>query len=451
MTPHNVDREAELAVLSSWLFDTKVLDKLVTCCRAEDFYFPLHRAVWATLTTLHRDNQAIDTTAVARGVSAAKGQQAGADCIALLLELSDHPAIADAEPHARRVHDCAEARRLVAELEKATALARAGSTGDAIAAVRQEIDRDHDLGVKVLSERDVLQEGYNAIRNWKRNRVAITGFSRVDDITGGIQGGHTWVVGAESNWGKTAWLEAVAHTNLCLGIPSLIVELEDAPPILGKRLMSRVANVPIRLFRGNRLSREDHIALTTALEAGRTTPFLVDGRGKYIEDLCPAVEQLIRQYGIKLVIWDYVQDARTRKDYGVDLRKKVMDTAAAMRRVTQQFDIGGIIMSQITQQAGKQYPDKDSIRECRDICHAAEVVALGFRLKEETEIEVDNQKQQYPEGQPIFFIDKDKDGEPKRRVPIHWDPDHVTFRDPNPLPDFDELDPMAEDYDARWP
>ena len=132
---------------------------------------------------------------------------------------------------------------------------------------------------------------------------------------------------------------------------------------------------------------------------------------------------MIVEHGIDLVAWDYLQEFRTKERHQ-DERVKYREIAAQMRNVTKGANIAGLILSQITVSETKKTPDKHSIRECRDVSNAAEVVVLGFTP--EADIKDSDQKVLVAAGRKCIKVDKAKDGQ-KRNVEMEWDHDSACF------------------------
>jgi replicative DNA helicase len=306
--------------------------------------------------------------------------------------------------------------------------------------------------VRVLTVQKVLQQAFtdSLDRQSGKRRPCTSGSRQLDAITGGIQPGHTWVFGAETNWGKSSWLTALADENLAVHTKVAIVSAEDDEGIYGSRLLSRRTGVPLTNIVRGQLDREAHRLIADCVVRGEDQPFYVDARGRRIEDVEKEVERLILEEGVQLVAWDYLQEFSSKRRYQ-DERVKYKEIAAVMRGVTKRHRVGGIILSQITIQTGKTYPDKHSIRECRDVSNAAEVVALGFTLVEDTTVRRLDRDEQFQKGDHCVLIDKNKTGPKPVLVRMKWDRDVATFVSDVRDPEIDELDDFSEDAEVWHP
>lgn len=310
---------------------------------------------------------------------------------------------------------------------------------------------------RVLTVQKVMQQAFSDScdrRNGKR-QPCTSGNRRVDEITGGIQPGHVWVFGAETNWGKSSWELASADENLAVGKKVVIVTSEDDEGIYGSRLLSRRTKVPLtRIMRGQ-MNQDEYRLVAECVTRGEDQPFYVDARNKKIEDVAVEIDELVKAEAIDLVFWDYLQEFRSKRKFQ-DERVAFREIASCMRWVTKSNRIGGVILSQITVQTGKTYPDKHSIRECRDVSNAAEVVALGFTLSDDETVKRGNREVVIPKGTRCVLIDKNKTGPKPVLIDVEWDESLATFvsdvrEDREAFEQSDSLDGFAEDYERRWP
>ena len=88
---------------------------------------------------------------------------------------------------------------------------------------------------RILTVRDLLIESREracSAESRKRDNC-VTGVQELERAAGGIRPGFVWVVGGDTNTGKSTWLVHVADENLKRGKRVLIVSVEDAPSLYG--------------------------------------------------------------------------------------------------------------------------------------------------------------------------------------------------------------------------
>lgn len=250
-----------------------------------------------------------------------------------------------------------------------------------------------------------------------------TGHFAIDDATGGMKPGFVWVFGADTSWGKSSFLIMLADENIKVGRRVLIVSAEDDEKIYGDRLLIRRSRVSADRFRKHKLERADHDAIAKVVQAGEDEPCFLDARGRSVEWVCARVAELIKEYNIDVVAFDYLQAFDSDKRHE-DRRVQVGYIARALTNVVKLANVSGIIFSQITIQEGKSHPDKHSIRENRDVSNAAEVVMLGFTP--EKPIKSKGQELDCV-GKKCIFVDKVKDGVRGGTYVMDWNEECACF------------------------
>ncbi len=254
-----------------------------------------------------------------------------------------------------------------------------------------------------------------------------TAHYRLDDITGGIRAPDSWLIAADTSFGKTSKLIAIADENIRFKKKRvLIVSTEDSDRRFGGRFMIRRSRVNAKRFRNRCLTREEIKAVTNTEAQGEPEPTYVDVRQRPVEDLCPLLVQVIDDEEIDLIAFDYLQEFDTKRRYQ-DERIKFKDIAKQLRAVGRaaRRPIPSIILSQLTLNEKTGIPTRANIRECKDVGNAADVILIGF---EPTENVTDRSGAVVVEAETkCIYVDKCKDGERKAKVPLIWNAECACF------------------------
>jgi replicative DNA helicase len=254
----------------------------------------------------------------------------------------------------------------------------------------------------------------------EKHERCTSGVRRLDHMTGGIQRGHTWVLGAESTWGKSTFTVGCIDENLKIGKRVLVVTNEDPEELYADRLMQRRARINATRLRDGALTMAEQDAIKDAVFAakGQHIPIYLDARKKehrIAEWVAGQVAKMLQEDAIDVVVYDYLQEFDSKKRFQ-DERLKFKDIAATLRSVVKSAGKAAIILSQVTEMQGKKYPDKNSIRDCRDVSNAAEVVIIGFTPKEGEHT-----------GEKCLLIDKVKNGPRGAVLVLEWDSESACF------------------------
>lgn len=276
--------------------------------------------------------------------------------------------------------------------------------------------------LRVLSVKQVLQASMDRAIDTRPLPRCTTGHWEIDQATGGMRPGHVWVFAAETSWGKSSWLISIADENIRDGKRVLIVSSEDTEELYGDRLMARRARVVASHLRDKTLTPLELERVTRTAAQGEDIPLFVDARGVFLEDALPRIDRIIKSENVDLVAFDYLQEFKTKQRFQ-DERVRFREIARMQRDVVKDNKRTGIIFSQITEIAGKKYPDKNSIRESRDVANAAEAILIGYEPKEL--IDREGADPILP-GTKCVKIDKAKDGW-KKQVPLRWNGECACF------------------------
>lgn len=288
---------------------------------------------------------------------------------------------------------------------------------------------------RVLTVQDLLLESRRGATERRTRGLITTGMGKIDGITGGLQDGFVWIFGASTGWGKSSLSVMIADENLKAKQPkrTLIVSVEDSERIYGDRLMCRRARISADRLRKKRLSREEIAAVTDIANRGEDAPVFLDARGKGVEWTAKHTKRIIIEQQIDLVIFDYLQAFDNEKPQQ-DRRNQINYIGRTLTDVVKNArggsGIAGIIMSQITEDAKKVIPDKYSIRESKDVAHAAEVVVLGFTPVQDilpAGAERGDTEPIARKGQRHVYIDKVKNGPRGAILPMSWDNESACF------------------------
>lgn len=275
--------------------------------------------------------------------------------------------------------------------------------------------------IRVYAMHDLLNEAVTRAEATERVDFCTTGHYQLDQCTGGIRAPHGWVFIAETNWGKTAWLVSVTDENVTAGKPVLIVGTEDDKSIYGDRLLTRRARLNADRVRNRELWPEERERAHAVARKGEPLPVFVDARGKKVGAVLKECSKLVKQHGIRLIAFDYLQRFVADRTYQ-DERIKFREIASSLSDMAKDHEIPSIIFSQITPSEGKKYPDKYSIRESKDVANAAEFILVGMTAQSPIEAGA----RTIPKGTRCVKVDKGKDSR-KALVAMEWNDDGAYF------------------------
>jgi replicative DNA helicase len=223
---------------------------------------------------------------------------------------------------------------------------------------------------------DVLAE----VKRGKSHRGFPTGHWEVDSLLGGLRRGHVTLLAAGTSWGKSSWGVMVADVNLRAKVPVLVVSVEDANVMYGKRLVARRAGINALNLRDNDCNLDEQKQILRVAGEAENAPFLLSGIGRSVEYLAQAIRELVAEREIGIVICDYVQRFRTTK-FASDRRNQVTYVAETLSDAIKMSNASGVLLSQLKRIEGRK-PTMDDVKESGDLENMAEHVLLGHRVQD---------------------------------------------------------------------
>jgi replicative DNA helicase len=208
--PH--DLEAEQSVLGAIFLSDVALYGLVIQdgLRADDFYREQHRIVYHAMVDLYNASEPVDIVTVKNrlretGRLDEVGGDAGVESLAGMV-----PAAGNLRHYARIVRDHALLRRLLTttmEIQASVLSHEAGPRDLVEHAEKAMLEVAHDDRQKDFrSIHDVLDTELEKLHRLSRDRTALTGtrsgYTKLDELTGGFQNGNLIVIAARPSMGK---------------------------------------------------------------------------------------------------------------------------------------------------------------------------------------------------------------------------------------------------------
>jgi replicative DNA helicase len=249
--PYNL--EAERSALGGVLVKPSAFDEMATTLTADDFLLPAHREIFEAMLELDKRRVPIDVIPLGDelknrgGLSRLEGGQA------YLIELANSVPTAENIAHyARLVQEKATLRRLIAACAEIQSRAY-GEFGDyeqflddaerMVFQVAQKNRRENARPIgEIMSE--VLELIDARARESKSVTGVPTGFTKLDEITAGLQPENLIIVAARPGVGKTSWaLNVACHAALNHKIPVLVFSLEMSKHELIERLLAGEARI----------------------------------------------------------------------------------------------------------------------------------------------------------------------------------------------------------------
>jgi len=389
--PANID--AERFILGSILLDDSRFIDIAGIITHDDFALEKHRRIFTRMSDLHARGEKIDRVTVANELLR-WNELESVDGLSYLVSLDDGlPHLANLDSYVKIVRDKSTLRRiaivsqqmlnraLLAEDEPAQILAQAEET---------LLRLGENRGEKGLQNpRDVIQNYEGGINSFldpsKRIKGISTGFTRLDEMTGGLHSGELIILAARPSMGKTALaLNICWHIAARLFQPVAIFSLEMSQESLLTRMLCAAARVDSHRFRAGYLNEQERQKLRAAANQMVEAPLYIDDTaGINLMDMHAKLRRL-QQGGQKLglVVVDYLQlmSVRGRVE---NRNQEVSQLSRGLKLLSKELGVPFLVLSQLSRatetRIGDHRPQLSDLRESGSIEQDADLVGFIFR------------------------------------------------------------------------
>jgi replicative DNA helicase len=400
--PHNL--EAEKSVLGAVLLDERHLQALLIeeQLRADHFYRDQHGAVFQAMLDLYNDDRKIDQLTIAETLRQ-HGKLDEVGGTETIDELAGWvPAAGHARDYARIVRENAQLRALLTASYKiqARVSSREASARDLIEQAERdvlEVAQD-DRSKKLRTISDILDEETERLHALSVQKSPLTGtpsgFTDLDDRTGGFQRGNLIIVAARPSMGKSAFVANVAeNAALGTGHPErrgqavVLFSLEMSESELAQRFVASQAHIAGDELRRGRVAEQRWPKILQATNRLSKAPLYVDDSSDIgvLEVRAKARRlhhQLERDGGLGLIIVDYLQ--LMRHEGRVENRvEQVSQVSRGLKTLARELNVPVIAVSQLSraveQRGGDKRPLLSDLRESGQIEADADLVMFLYR------------------------------------------------------------------------
>ena len=393
--PHSV--EAEQSLLGGLLLDNEAFDRVADLVSGEDFYRDDHRRIWRHVAKLIDASRPADMVTVAESIDASedKDKTGGAAYLAQLAQ--SVPSALNIRRYAELVRERAVQRRLaqVATEIAETALAPAGrEVGQLLDEAESKIFQIAESGARrdqgLLDIKPVLAKVFEKIDHlYHRDNPSDitgvpTGYTKIDEMTSGLQGGDLIIVAGRPSMGKTAlalnFAQFIAVDN---GLPVAIFSMEMSSTQLAQRMLGSIARVDQHKMRTGRLNDSEWSSLSEAMGKLHETPMYIDEGGALTAlEVRARARRLKRQYSkLGLIVIDYLQ-LMSASTQGENRATEISEISRSLKAMAKELDVPVVALSQLNralEQRPNKRPQMADLRESGAIEQDADVIVAIYR------------------------------------------------------------------------
>lgn len=389
------DERAEEAVIGSLLLDRDAIVKVAPFLKAEDFYRERLGWVYAAILDLYERREPPDPVTLTAELEKREQLDKVGGYFYIVNLINAVPTAVHIEHYAHIVANKAIRRRLIQKGGEIAAQGYDESIPDSELLAKAseklvEVGRNSAVGfepVGLIIDRELTRQEERAeavARGEIVERAISTGWGNIDRrLGGGLERGTLTIPAARPGVGKSSIALCMARNAIRRsGARVAYWSGEMVKPRLLNRLYAVETGIPSMDIRQDRLTDEQSTTLAEAQGTIAEWPFWIDDRsGLTINDIIASVNRLAAEYGLDILIVDYLQLVRgvqyinNRVQEVGEVARKLHDLAAAL-------NIAVIAPAQISR-AGESrqgnVPRISDLRESGDIEAAADNILIIHR------------------------------------------------------------------------
>jgi len=388
--PH--DPEAERAVLGAVRQEPTALLRALEVLADEEFYLESHRIIYRACAELQHEGSVADLVTVANHLREQQQLERVGGLSYLSALVDPLPDVASVEHWAGIVHDKAIKRRLIAAAQRiltACSLDR-GEAKEAVEIAQRDVYAiaEDALSGGLVPIRSLAEGELRSLEASRETRSTLTGadtgFTRLNELTSGLQRSDLVILAARPSMGKTSLaMNVCAHAAIRGGLRVAIFSLEMSSSQLVRRLLSAEARVDQRRLTTGYLSKSDWPKLTLAAQTVQDARLWIDDTpGITVLELSAKARRLKQEHGLDLVMVDYLQLMSGGARF-TSRNEEVSAISRGLKGVAKELEVPMLVLSQLSRQperrGGDHRPQLSDLRESGSIEQDADVVLFIVR------------------------------------------------------------------------
>ena len=387
--PHN--KEAEQSALGAALSNADALAEVLRIVKPADFYDAAHKEIFSTMKELAEDDKNVDIVTVANALRRKGSLEAagGQGYIAALPNMA--PLVRNAAGYAEIVAEKSYLRSLILAADEIKA-----SGFDEEMEAKEILDRAEQKIFDIAKNRqtkeyssigDVLNKNLEQIDIAANNQGKLlgltTGYSKLDEMTSGLQKSDLIILAARPSMGKSAFALNVALNAAYKADASVIIfNLEMSETQMGMRLLSMESNVEIKKIKEGSLSGDEWHSISVATDKLSNCKIAIDDTpGISILEMKNKCRRLQKEQGLDLIIVDYLQlmDMGGRIE---NRQQEIGKISRSFKLLAKELDCPIILLSQLSREPEKRSehrPIPADLRDSGSIEQDADVIIFLYR------------------------------------------------------------------------
>ena len=429
--PHSI--EAEQSVIGSMLMDREAVIAASEIITGSDFYQQQYGIMFDAMVELFNEGKPVDLVTLQDRLKEkdVPPEVSSLDFVRDIITIV--PTSANVKSYATIVSEKAVLRRLIKTTEEIANTCYAGKepleniladTEKSIFDLLQNKGGQEFVPIKQVAI-NVLEKIEDAYKNQGTVTGIPSGFIDLDYKLSGFQPSDFILIAARPSMGKTAFvLNVVDYVSVRKNLPCMVFSLEMSKEQLVNRMLSMESNVDSQKLRTGTLTDSDWDAVVEGIGIiGNSKLIIDDTPGISISELRSKCRKMKLEYGLSIVIIDYLQLMSGSRKVGNDNRQQeISDISRSLKALARELHAPVIALSQLSRACETRTdhrPMLSDLRESGAIEQDADVVMFLYRD------DYYNKDTEHPNEAEVI-IAKQRNG-PIGTVNLIWKPEYTKF------------------------
>jgi replicative DNA helicase len=205
-----------------------------------------------------------------------------------------------------------------------------------------------------------------------------TGFSDIDEITGGLFPGQLWQIAARSGIGKTTVALAISQRQIDQNRGVYFASYEMENDELLERLLSDRTGTPFEKFNKGGLTRQDLENINVAIKDFEGRGLLLDGHPPGVGGLRARLKLAMHRVPISLVVVDHIL-LMPYPDKKIPRYQQVVDLTKDLKALAKELGVTILALNQLNIDADGVEPTEKHYAESKNVTQNLDVSILLHR------------------------------------------------------------------------
>ncbi len=421
------NRDAEMALLGCILIDNELATDIVEKLHEDDFYQESHKYIINGMKRVFESRNPIDIVTLCDELEK-EGNLQRAGGIAYVTELAQiTPSSANYKTYMEIVERDSTNRKLIRASKQIIEHSLKGSVGrDAISFaeklvydISKEVDGSKLLGIQESGAVDAVLDKFQKLQS---NKDAFKGletpFTRLNQMTNGLQPSDLIVLAARPGMGKTSFaMNLVEHAAVQKGRVCAVFSLEMPYTQIVQRMLCSCAQVSMQKALSGQLSQSEWKKIFTVSEKLDKSRIYIDDSSVVTpaEILSKCRRLKAREGSLDLIMIDYIQlmnSGTSKLSGGENRQQEIASITRDLKIMAKELGVPVIALSQLRRMQTKE-PQLSDLRESGAIEQDADIV-MFINRQDETATSQELASGAIARGATQLHIAKHRNGETGR-------------------------------------